>query len=130
MKRKVPRLRTDEEAEAFLDQDLSDLDFSQFRPAGFEFENKSERINMRVPKPLLDALKRRAKDRGIPYTRFIRELMEREISQPEKVVKAPKRERSRQTAQVGPVLSGGPGHLSFPLMKRARDLLWISHYLY
>jgi predicted DNA binding CopG/RHH family protein len=42
MKRKVPRLRTDEEAEAFLDQDLSDLDFSQFQPAGFEFENKSE----------------------------------------------------------------------------------------
>lgn len=29
MKRKVPRLRTDEEAEAFLDQDLSDLDFSR-----------------------------------------------------------------------------------------------------
>jgi len=79
MKRKVPRLRTDEEAEAFLDQDLSDLDFSQFRTAGFEFESKSERVNMRVPKPLLDALKRRASDRGIPYTRFIRELMEREI---------------------------------------------------
>jgi predicted DNA binding CopG/RHH family protein len=84
MKRKVPRLRTDEEAEAFLDQDLSDLDFSQFQPAGFEFENKSERINMRVPKPLLDALKRRASHRGIPYTRFIRELMEREISRPER----------------------------------------------
>jgi len=84
MKRKVPRLRTDEEAEAFLDQDLSDLDFSQFQSAGFEFENKSERINMRVPKPLLDALKRRASRRGIPYTRFIRELMEREISRSER----------------------------------------------
>lgn len=83
MKRKVPRLRTDEEAEAFLDQDLSDLDFSQFQPARFEFENKSERINMRVPKPLLDALKQRASHRGIPYTRFIRELMEREISRSE-----------------------------------------------
>lgn len=83
MKRKVPRLRTDEEAEAFLDQDLSDLDFSQFQPARFEFENKSARINMRVPKPLLDALKQRASHRGIPYTRFIRELMEREISRSE-----------------------------------------------
>ena len=83
MKRHVPRLTTDEEAEAFLDQDLADLDFSQFKPAHFEFEKKSERVNMRVPKPLLDALKKRASHRGIPYTRFIRELMEREISRPE-----------------------------------------------
>lgn len=83
MKRKVPRLRADEEAEAFLEQDLSDLDFSQFRPAHFEFEKKSERVNMRVPKALLDALKERASHRGIPYTRLIREIMEREISRPE-----------------------------------------------
>lgn len=83
MKRKVPRLKSDEEAEAFLEQDLSDLDYSQFRPARFEFEKKSERINMRVPKPLLDALKERASDRGIPYTRFIRDLMEREIARRE-----------------------------------------------
>lgn len=82
-KRKVPRLRTDEEAESFLEQDLSDLDFSQFSSARFEFENKSERINMRVPKSLLDALKKRASHRGIPYTRLIRECMERELSRPE-----------------------------------------------
>ena len=31
MKRRVPKLRTDEEAEAFLESDLSDLDFSQFK---------------------------------------------------------------------------------------------------
>ena len=83
-KRKVPRLRTDEEAEVFLDQDLSDLDFSQFKPAQFEFEEKSERIHMRVSKPLLDALRARARARGIPYTRFIREIMEREVSRPER----------------------------------------------
>jgi predicted DNA binding CopG/RHH family protein len=83
MTRKVPRLKTDEEAEAFLNQDLSDLDFSQFKTAHFEFEKKSERINMRVPKPLLDALKKRASHRGIPYTRYIREIMEREMARPE-----------------------------------------------
>jgi predicted DNA binding CopG/RHH family protein len=33
----------------------------------------AEQINMRVPKPLLAAVKARAKARGIPYTRFIRE---------------------------------------------------------
>jgi len=40
MTRRVPRLTTDEEAEAFLAQDLSDLDFSQFKPVGFKLEKK------------------------------------------------------------------------------------------
>jgi predicted DNA binding CopG/RHH family protein len=82
MKKKVPRLKNDKQAEAFLAQDLSNLDFSQFKPAQFEFEKKDEQINMRVPKPLLAALKARAKARGIPYTRFIRETLERAIVAP------------------------------------------------
>jgi predicted DNA binding CopG/RHH family protein len=82
MKKKVPRLRTDRQAEAFLAQDLSNLDFSQFKPARFEFEKKDEQINMRVPKPLLAAVKARAKARGIPYTRLIRETLERAMAAP------------------------------------------------
>jgi predicted DNA binding CopG/RHH family protein len=82
MKKKVPRLRTDRQAEVFLAQDLSNLDFSQFRPARFEFEKKEEQINMRVPKPLLAAVKARAKARGIPYTRFIRETLEQAVTAP------------------------------------------------
>jgi predicted DNA binding CopG/RHH family protein len=78
--RKVPRLRTDAQAEAFLAQDLSGLDFSQFKPVRFEFEKKDEQINMRVPKPLLAAVKARAKARGIPYTRFIRETLEQAVT--------------------------------------------------
>ncbi len=80
MRRKVPRLRTDEQAEAFLAQDLSNLDFSQFKTVRFEFEKKDEQINMRVPKPLLAAVKARAKERGIPYTRFIRETLEQAVT--------------------------------------------------
>ena len=80
MKRKVPRLKTDEEARAFLEQDLSDLDFGQFKPAHFEFEKKAAQLNMRLPRALLDAVKARAKARGIPYTRLIRELLEREVT--------------------------------------------------
>jgi len=76
----VPRLKTDKEAEAFLAQDLSDLDFSQFKPVQFEFEKKDEQINMRVPRRLLAALKSRAKTRGIPYTRLIRETLERAMT--------------------------------------------------
>jgi predicted DNA binding CopG/RHH family protein len=80
MNKRVPRLRSDKEAEAFLAQDLSKLDFSQFKPVRFEFEKKDEQINMRVPKPLLAAVKARAKARGIPYTRFIRETLEHAVT--------------------------------------------------
>lgn len=80
--KKVPRLRTDEEAEAFLDQDLSDLDFSQFKPARFEFSPKVARLNMRLPEELLAALKDRARARGVPFTRYVRELIERDVTTP------------------------------------------------
>ena len=69
-------MTTDEEAEAFLEQDLSDLDFSQFKPVKFEFQAKAARLNMRLPVPLLDAAKAKARARGVPYTRFIREVLE------------------------------------------------------
>jgi len=83
-KKPFPRFVTDEEVERFVETaDLSEYDFSGFKPMRFEFEPKAAQINMRVPQALLDALKQRAKRRGIPYTRFIRELMEREVSRPE-----------------------------------------------
>jgi predicted DNA binding CopG/RHH family protein len=77
-------LNTDEEAERFVaEPDLTEYDFGEVVPMHFEIERKSERVNMRMPKPLLDAVKRRAQKRGIPYTRFIRELLEREIARPD-----------------------------------------------
>jgi predicted DNA binding CopG/RHH family protein len=79
MKRKVPRLRTDAAAEAFLERDLSGLDFAQFKPVRFEFEPKTARINMRLPEGLLDAVKQSARARGIPYQRFIRESLEHAV---------------------------------------------------
>lgn len=83
-KRKVPKFKSDREMEDFLEQDLSDLDFSQFKPVQFEFEKKSEQLNMRVPKRLLDAVKKRSAVRGIPYTRFIREAVETALSRHDK----------------------------------------------
>ncbi len=76
MKRKVPRLKTDAAARAFLAEDLSDLDFTQFKPMRFEILRKTAQINVRLPKALLDAVKRRSAQRGIPYTRFIRDVLE------------------------------------------------------
>jgi len=81
MTKLVPKLTTDEEAETFLAQDLSDLDFSQFKPMRFELEKKEARVNMRLPEPLLDAVKKRALARGIPYQRFIREALELALSE-------------------------------------------------
>ena len=75
----VPVMTTDAEAEAFLDQDLSDLDFSQFKPISWETAPKDARINMRVPGALMAALKAKAAKRGIPYQRLIRELLEKGV---------------------------------------------------
>ena len=78
--RKVPVLHTDEEAEAFLDQDLSALDFSQFKSVKFEFSPKDERVNMRLPSSLLSAVKAKAKEAGMPYQRFIRAALEKAVT--------------------------------------------------
>lgn len=78
----LPRLKTDEEAERFVaEADLSEYDLSGFKPARFEFEKKSARVNMRLPEPLLDAVKAKAQARGIPYQRFIREAIERALAE-------------------------------------------------
>ena len=78
--RKVPKFKTDEEAEAFLMQDLSDLDFSQFKRMHFNFEKNDARFSMSVPQWLLDEIKLRAGALGISQTRYIRMLMERDIA--------------------------------------------------
>ena len=85
MKKKIPAFETDKEAQVFVDAaNLAEYDLSGGTAVQFEFEPKSAHVNMRVPQPLLDAVKERARARGIPYTRFIRQLMEREVSHPMK----------------------------------------------
>jgi len=62
--------------------DLTRYGLSGLRPVQFEVQKKSAQLNMRLPKPLLDAVKSRAEERGIPYTRFLRELIEKGIAAP------------------------------------------------
>ena len=72
-----PKFKTDKEAENFVqDVDLTKYNFSEFKPMKFEFANKTARINMRLPEGLLDRIKRIAEKRDIPYTRFIRQILE------------------------------------------------------
>lgn len=85
LKKRMPVLKSDEEAERFVDTaDLTQYDLSTFKPMQFEFERKDARVNMRLPEQLLAALKERAKQRRIPYQRFIREALERAVLPPRK----------------------------------------------
>ena len=76
----MPSVRSDEEAEQFVDTaDLSKYDLSGFKPMHFEIESKSAVLNMRLPAALLDAVKSKAKGKGIPYTRYVRMLLETDV---------------------------------------------------
>ncbi|WP_306118614.1 MULTISPECIES: BrnA antitoxin family protein [unclassified Roseitalea] len=78
-----PRFETDEEAERFVDEaDLSEYDFSGFRPVRFELRRKDRQISIRLPEDMLAAVKERARKRDIPYQRFIREAIERALAEP------------------------------------------------
>jgi predicted DNA binding CopG/RHH family protein len=84
MKKKIPTFKSDAEAERFVaTADLTEYNLSGAKSVRFEFEKKDEQLNMRVPKSLLDAVKKRAKASGIPYTRFIRKTLEEAVTTPE-----------------------------------------------
>jgi len=78
--KKIPEFKTDAAAEAFLEQDLSGLDFTQFKPMRFEIARKEATLNMRLPSGLLAALKEKAAAHGVPYTRYVRMLLEADIA--------------------------------------------------
>jgi predicted DNA binding CopG/RHH family protein len=81
MKKKIPDFKSDAEAEAFVDSaNLSEYDLSGFKPMRFEFQLKTERVNMRLPAELLQAVRRKAEAEGMPYQRFIRATLERAVA--------------------------------------------------
>ena len=80
MKKKLPRLKSDKAAERFVERaDLTEYDLSGMRPTRFEFQPKSERVNMRLPRQLLDAVRASAAKAGVPYQRFIRQALENAV---------------------------------------------------
>ncbi|HET7267444.1 MAG TPA: BrnA antitoxin family protein [Oleiagrimonas sp.] len=77
----MPPLKSDAEAEQFVEtSDLSEYDLSGFKPRRFEFEPKSASLNMRLPASLLSAVKRKAKAHGVPYTRYVRRVLENDLA--------------------------------------------------
>ena len=73
----LPPLLTDQEAERFTETaDLSEYDLSGFKPVKFEFEKKDARLELRMPREQLEALKAAAKKAGIPHPRLVRKFIE------------------------------------------------------
>ena len=77
----MPSCKSDADAEQFVESaDLSEYDLSGFAPVQFEFEPKTAALTMRLPQNLLAAVKIRAKAEGMPYTRYIRFVLEQAIA--------------------------------------------------
>ncbi|MCL2297188.1 MAG: BrnA antitoxin family protein [Proteobacteria bacterium] len=77
----MPSLHSDAAAERFVaTADLSEYDLSGFKPMRFEIEPKASALNMRLPVSLLNAVKAKARAKGIPYTRYVRMLLESDVA--------------------------------------------------
>lgn len=84
--KRLPKLNTDKEAENFVrDGDLTEYVFNGFQPMKFEFDAKTARINMRLPEDLLERIKHIADKRDIPYTRFIRQVLEAVVEREQQI---------------------------------------------
>lgn len=82
MKKKIPKLKSDKEAEKFLEKDLTDyMDLKNFQKVSFEFQPKTKKVNIRFPEKLLDAVRKEAKRQGIPYQKFIRQAVEHSLAE-------------------------------------------------
>lgn len=80
MKKKLPRLKTDAEAEAFVAKaKLTDYDLSGLTLVRFEMKKKDKTVSLRLPEPLLIAVRKKASHAGIPYQRFMRMAIERTV---------------------------------------------------
>lgn len=78
--KKLPTMKSDQVAEALLDQDLSEyLHSGNFKPMQFEFLPKDEKVNLRLATPLLDGIRKRAEQAGIPYQKYMRLVLERDM---------------------------------------------------
>jgi len=84
-KKQLPVLQSDEDAERFVaTADLTQYDLSRMVPVRFEFKPKTERVNMRLSKDLLDTVKARAAKEGMSYQRYIRQALERAVTASER----------------------------------------------
>ncbi len=100
MSKKFPDLRSDEEADAWLQSaDLSEYDLSGVKKVRFELARKDASISLRLPAALLAALKANAAKANMPTQRLIRVMIEAQLAEtgagPKRKPPAPRRSRKR-----------------------------------
>lgn len=77
MKKKLKEIKTDEEVEDLLSEDLSDyIHKENFKKTTFEFAPKDKSITIRISDPLLNSVQAIAEKKGVPYQRIIRQAIE------------------------------------------------------
>ncbi|WP_293864071.1 BrnA antitoxin family protein [uncultured Alsobacter sp.] len=81
MKKPIPTFATDKDAQAFVaTADLSQFDLSGGQMVQFELKPKDKAVSLRLPEPMLAAIRERARQAGIPYQRFIRMALEKALA--------------------------------------------------
>lgn len=89
MSRKLPAFKSDEEAEDFLDQDLSEyIAAENLEPFPFEYRPKQRSISLRISEELLSAIRTEAHRQRIPYQRYIRQALEAFLRQTKRPARA------------------------------------------
>ena len=82
MSKKFPDLKTETQADDWLQSaDLTDYDLSEMKKVRFELAPKDTSISLRLPAGLLATLKARAAEANMPTQRFIRVLIEAQLSE-------------------------------------------------
>src|SRR5208283_4416097 len=82
MSKKFPDLKSDEEAEAWLQSaDLAEYDLSGMKKVRFELARKDASISLRLPAALLATLKANAAKANMPTQRLIRMMIEAQLGQ-------------------------------------------------
>ena len=81
MKKKVPKFKSDKEAEDFLEHDLTDyIDPRHAQRVTFEFLPKTEKVNLRFPPELLKEVRKKAARKGMSYQKYIRQAVEESLT--------------------------------------------------
>jgi predicted DNA binding CopG/RHH family protein len=81
MKKKPPRLSSNKAAEDFVaTADLTRYDLSKMVPVRFELKPKTERVNMRLSKELLDSVKEARGENGRLLPAFYSPHSERAVA--------------------------------------------------
>ena len=82
MSKKFPDLKSDEEADAWLQgADLTEYDLADMKKVRFELARKDASISLRLPGALLASLRAEAAKANMPTQRLIRMLIEAQLAE-------------------------------------------------